>query len=336
MNKKLAEDKPYPLISVVVPVYNVEQYLEECIGSILGQTYPNIEIMLVDDGSTDASSSICDKYASEHDCIKAIHRQNGGLSAARNTGVKASHGDYIGFIDSDDFISPVFYEALYRAIEQSEMKMATMRHGEEFFDGSEPVLGTDLDASLEYKVLTGEQYQEEILYQKSWAGAVWRLYTRELAETIYFPEGLYYEDDETAYRFAHECKGVAVLEATDLYAYRQRSTSIMRGAFNYIKMESCIEITRRMRRNMELWYPRLSDAVCSRCFAICRVVFSQIPKADKEAQVELWGELQRYSSTVIHDPGARKREKIAAVISKMGCAPFRVFCDVYRLLLNAQ
>ena len=68
-----------------------------------------------------------------------------------------------------------------------------------------------------------------------------------------------------------------------------------------------------MRRNMELWYPRLSDAVCSRCFAICRVVFSQIPKADKEAQVELWGELQRYSSTVIHDPGARKREKIAAV-----------------------
>ena len=114
-------------------MYNVEQYLEECIGSILGQTYPNIEIMLVDDGSTDASSSICDKYASEHDCIKAIHRQNGGLSAARNTGVKASHGDYIGFIDSDDFISPVFYEALYRAIEQSEMKMATMRHGEEFF-----------------------------------------------------------------------------------------------------------------------------------------------------------------------------------------------------------
>ena len=217
--------------------------------------------MLVDDGSTDASSSICDKYASEHDCIKAIHRQNGGLSAARNTGVKASHGDYIGFIDSDDFISPVFYEALYRAIEQSEMKMATMRHGEEFFDGSEPVLGTDLDASLEYKVMTGEQYQEEILYQKSWAGAVWRLYTRELAETIYFPEGLYYEDDETAYRFAHECKGVAVLEATDLYAYRQRSTSIMRGAFNYKKMESCIEITRRMRRNMELWYPRLSDAV---------------------------------------------------------------------------
>lgn len=151
MNKKLAEDKPYPLISVVVPVYNVEQYLEECIGSILGQTYPNIEIMLVDDGSTDASSSICDKYASEHDCIKAIHRQNGGLSAARNTGVKASHGDYIGFIDSDDFISPVFYEALYRAIEQSEMKMATMRHGEEFFDGSEPVLGTTWTLRLNIK-----------------------------------------------------------------------------------------------------------------------------------------------------------------------------------------
>lgn len=325
-----------PLISVVVPVYNVKDYLEECVESILAQTYPNIEIVLVDDGSTDGCSTICDRYAAENGHVKSVHRENGGLSAARNTGIRECGGDYVGFIDSDDYISPVFYEALYRAIARSGAEMATVRYGVDFFDDEEPKLGSNVDAAREYELLTEEQYQEEILYQKSWAGAVWRLYTRELVEKVYFPEGLYYEDDETAYRFAHECEKVAVLKATDLYAYRQRPTGIMRGAFNLKKMESCLEITRRMRAKMAEWYPQLSNATCSRCFAICRVVFSQIPKEDKTAQLTMWKELQKYSTTVIHDPRARKKEKMAASISRMGCVPFRAFCDVYRRLLHAQ
>ena len=325
-----------PLISVVVPIYNVERYLEECIESILSQTYSNIEVVLVDDGSTDNCPAICDRYAAGNDRVKSVHRENGGLSAARNTGVKACDGDYVGFIDSDDYISPVFYEALYRAIKQSGVEMAAMRYGVDFFDGEEHELGRDIEDASEYELLGEEQYQEEILYQKSWAGAVWRLYSRDLAEKIYFPEGLYYEDDETAYRFAHGCGKVAVLKATDLYAYRQRPTSIMRGAFNPKKMESCLEITRRMRCKMLEWYPQLSDATCSRCFAICRVVFSQIPKEDKAAQVTMWKELQEYSATVIRDPKARKKERLAALISRMGRVPFRIFCDVYRRLLHAQ
>ncbi len=319
-----------------MPIYNVERYLEECIKSILSQTYSNIEVVLVDDGSTDNCPAICDRYAAGNDRVKSVHRENGGLSAARNTGVKACDGDYVGFIDSDDYISPVFYEALYRAIKQSGVEMAAMRYGVDFFDGEEPELGRDIEDASEYDLLSEEQYQEEILYQKSWAGAVWRLYSRDLAEKIYFPEGLYYEDDETAYRFAHGCGKVPVLKATDLYAYRQRPTSIMRGAFNPKKMESCLEITRRMRSKMLEWYPQLSGATCSRCFAICRVVFSQIPKEDKAAQVTMWKELQEYSATVIRDPKARKKERLAALISRMGRVPFRIFCDVYRRLLHAQ
>mgnify|MGYP004566546229 CR=1 FL=1 len=336
MKTNLATPTKLPLISVVVPIYNVERYLEECIESILSQTYSNIEVVLVDDGSTDNCPAICDRYAAGNDRVKSVHRENGGLSAARNTGVKACDGDYVGFIDSDDYISPVFYEALYRAIKQSGVEMAAMRYGVDFFDGEEPELGRDIEDASEYELLGEEQYQEEILYQKSWAGAVWRLYSRDLAEKIYFPEGLYYEDDETAYRFAHGCGKVAVLKATDLYAYRQRPTSIMRGAFNPKKMESCLEITRRMRSKMLEWYPQLSDATCSRCFAICRVVFSQIPKEDKAAQVTMWKELQEYSATVIRDPKARKKERLAALISRMGRVPFRIFCDVYRRLLHAQ
>ncbi len=336
MDENWPKDGSLPLISVVVPVYNVEQYLEKCIDSILGQTYPNIELILVDDGSTDGSSEICDKYAFEHDNIKTIHRENGGLSAARNTGVKASNGDYVGFIDSDDYISSVFYESLYSAIAQTGVSMAAMRRGVDFFDGEEPDLERDIRFASNFELLTEEQYQVEILYQRSWAGAVWRLYARELAESVYFPEGLYYEDDETAYRYVHECERVAVLKATNLYAYRQRSTSIMRGAFNHEKMRSCLEITRRMLRNMSVWYPELTDATCSRCFSICRVVFSQVPSRDKETQVILWEELQEYAKSVIRDPHARKRERLAALISTTGLAPFRAFCNIYRLLLHAQ
>ncbi len=336
MDDRPSEDEALPLISVIVPVYNVEDYLEDCINSILNQSYPNIEVVLVDDGSTDSCPSICDRYSAEHDCVKSIHRNNGGLSAARNTGVKASSGDYIGFIDSDDFISPVFYEALYRAMVLAGVKMSAMRHGVEFFDEEEPLLGQDIGTACCFEVLTEEEYQTEILYQKSWAGAVWRLYTRELAESVYFPEGLYYEDDETAYRFAYKCGKVAVLKATNLYGYRQRSTSIMRGAFDLGKMNSCLEITRRMWRNMNTWYPQLTNATCSRCFAICRVVFSQVPKIDKERQMVLWRELQKYATTVLADSHARKKERIAAAISKLGRCPFRAFCNIYRILLHSQ
>lgn len=105
-------------ISVIVPVYNVEDYLEECINSILGQTYKNLEIILVDDGSTDNSSKICDIYEKKDKRIKVIHKENGGLSSARNEGLKYRTGEYISFVDSDDFIDKTMYEKLYSAIKK--------------------------------------------------------------------------------------------------------------------------------------------------------------------------------------------------------------------------
>lgn len=325
-----------PLISVVVPVYNVERYLCQCVDSILAQTYPRIEVVLVDDGSPDGCPAICDEYARKYDNVIAVHRENGGLSAARNTGTDAAHGDYVGYIDSDDYISPVFYEALYRAVEESGCAMATLRYGVEFYDGREPELEQDSLSASAFEVETDEEYQREILYQKSWAGAVWRLYRRDLADGVRFPEGLYYEDDATAYRYAHECDRVAVLSSTKLYAYRQNEQGIMRGSFNEGKLVSCLAITRTMHDDMAEWYPELADAVCSRCFAILRVVFSQVLSDDKKSQQILWQELQKYAYTVIFDAKARKREKVAACVSKLGSSLFHVCCEAYRKLLHAQ
>ena len=103
-------------ITVIIPVYNVEKYLEQCIKSVIGQTYKNLEIILVDDGSTDKSGQICDKYAELDDRIFVIHKANGGLSDARNAGLEILSGEYVTFVDSDDYVSPIYIEAFYYAI----------------------------------------------------------------------------------------------------------------------------------------------------------------------------------------------------------------------------
>ena len=108
------------LISVIVPVYNVEAYLERCVDSILKQTYKELEIILVDDGATDSSGELCDQLAKKDDRIIVIHKKNGGLSDARNAGIDASRGEYLSFIDSDDFIHPMFMEVLLQLCETTQ------------------------------------------------------------------------------------------------------------------------------------------------------------------------------------------------------------------------
>ena len=112
-------------VSVIVPIYNVEKYLRKCVSSILEQSYKNIEIILVDDGSTDMSGKICDELSKEHDNVIVIHKQNGGLSSARNAGIEASNGDYLSFIDSDDYIEKTMYEEMVNAIENSKKDIAS-------------------------------------------------------------------------------------------------------------------------------------------------------------------------------------------------------------------
>jgi len=125
------------LISVIVPVYNVEKYLENCIDSILNQTYKNLEIILVDDGSTDKSSEICDNYSQQHSNIITIHKKNGGLSDARNKGIDAANGKYISFIDSDDTIDALFFETLYSLIKRYDCDMSLVFFKRVYEDGTD-------------------------------------------------------------------------------------------------------------------------------------------------------------------------------------------------------
>ena len=218
-----------PLISVIVPIYNVEQYLDKCINSILNQTYHNLEIILVDDGSPDNCGSICDQYSVMDQRVKVIHKQNGGLSDARNAGLDMANGDFIAFVDSDDTIMPEMMEKLYERIvvDRSDMALCGCKRvnkkGEillEFFLPDNVLTGFGaLEASYEYN---------GFLFLLTWN----KLYKKHLFQHIRFPVGKYHEDEYTTYLIIDQCSRVSIIkQAFYVYLY-QRDDSIMQEIYS--------------------------------------------------------------------------------------------------------
>lgn len=216
-----------PLISVIVPVYNVEVYLIDCVESIIMQSYRNLEIILVDDGSTDGSGIICDSYKSKDTRIKVIHQNNRGLSAARNSGIDIARGEYIGFVDSDDFIHPEMYSRLMKNIIDFKVLLSFCQF-RRFKDGEQieeslVTNGTTLYSPRDviYESLSGERWWE----------ATSKLYHRSLFSSLRFPEGRTNEDYAIMMNVYHLCDGVAV-DWNQLYYYRLREGSITTASFN--------------------------------------------------------------------------------------------------------
>lgn len=229
----MKETNKLPLISVIVPIYNVETYLTNCINSILDSTYTNLEVILVDDGSTDNSNKICDEFQTKDLRCKVIHQTNSGLSAARNTGLKEATGEYISFIDGDDFISPIMYETLYQAIIKDDYSFS-MIYGKLVYE-----------QALQKKTLTANHtdefqtiYQHELFQNLYGRGnnelqyqVVWnKLYKANIIKNLFFKKtGT--EDTEYNNRiYLRTSKAVIVKE--ELYFYVQRPTSIIHQPIN--------------------------------------------------------------------------------------------------------
>lgn len=165
------------LISIVVPVYGTEAYLPQCVESLLAQTHSHLELILIDDGSPDHSGALCDRYGEQDQRVLVIHQENQGVSTARNAGVKAAHGQYIAFVDSDDWVGPDYLAALLQAAEQSEA------------DAVVEVSGAQTD------VWTGPEALRQLCYQKQFDTAPWgKLFRAELVQKTPFPEGMFFED----------------------------------------------------------------------------------------------------------------------------------------------
>ena len=226
------------LISVIVPVFKVEQYLPRCIESILGQTHRKIEVILVDDGSPDKCPMICDAYAHQDDRVKVIHQCNAGLSAARNAGIETASGEFIGFVDGDDYISTQMYEALLTALEDSDADMSVCNfyyvgeHETDQFDNS--------NLPIEDEVLTGtEVITDKLCADKNWYWVIAcnKLFRRELFSDLRYPAGKLHEDEFVIHKLLLKCKRIAGV-AKALYFYLQRHSGITSSAYSVRRLDS--------------------------------------------------------------------------------------------------
>lgn len=213
------------LVSVVVTVYKVEPYLERCIRSIIGQTYENLEIILVDDGSPDQCGAICDRFAQEDTRIKVYHKPNGGLSDARNYGVNRASGTYIAFIDSDDYISPHYIEYLYKLMVKYDADVSCCCMEKTTADTS--AFGTNTAVPKE-RLLTGKQACRELFgsFYEILVTAWGKLYKSDLVKRYPFPVGRNHEDEATTCKYYFTANRVAVGNRC-LYAYYQNPHGIM-------------------------------------------------------------------------------------------------------------
>lgn len=227
-------EKMNPLISIIVPIYGVEQYLDQCVESIVSQTYQDLEIILVDDGSKDQCPEICDQWAEKDQRIKVIHKVNGGLSDARNAGIRQMNGDYVSFIDSDDWIDQSFIQKLYEAMVENQSDVAECSvqlvgetgnylQNRKVFSEQKKI---DKKTALEHLI------DESGIYQTVWN----KLYKKEVIEGFMFKVGKHHEDEFWTYKVIDRISSLSTVEEP-LYFYRQRESSIMGNTYSLKRLE---------------------------------------------------------------------------------------------------
>ena len=240
-------------ISIIVPVYNVKPYLDECVRSVVQQTYRDIEIILVDDGSVDDSSAICDEWANKDSRVKVLHNKNQGLSAARNAGIDIACGEYIYFVDSDDYIKRELCAEAMRFFEETGADIVAFNFYEVHEDGTLSIPRHNHCGGM----LTAYEALSQLVHDNLRTHAWSKVYKRELFANIRFPVGYHCEDIGTIYKLFMSANTIYVLD-DKLYYYRQRQGSIMnewsnKTMFDLYKMK-------RMRcEDLALIYPDLAE-----------------------------------------------------------------------------
>ena len=230
--------------SVLIPVYNVEKYLAECVDSVLGQSYTDYEIILVDDGATDSSGTMCDEYALKDSRIRVIHRENGGLSAARNTGLRAATGEYVYFLDSDDYIEPQTLASLISAANKEQADVVFF-DGQVFFDGCKEDDGVSrYIRNAPYPPSNGRKMLLQLLNNDAYRTPVQlMLFRREylLKNELWFEEGIIHEDELFTF-LVYNADGRVAHCHEQLYARRIRPGSIMTSSGAKKRYDSMLKI----------------------------------------------------------------------------------------------
>lgn len=275
-----------PLISVIVPIYNVEKYLARCVDSIVNQTYKNLEIILVDDGSPDSCPQMCDDYAKKDSRIKVVHKKNGGLSDARNAGMAVAKGEYISFIDSDDYVSDDFFECLLDVMNKENSDIAECSVVKFYEDNRFDEFSDDLSV----KTYDTQDAMSALIAENPFHQHVWnKLYKTELVRDIPYAVGKLNEDEFWTYQVFGRANKVSKLNKT-MYYYFQRNSSIMGVGYNIRRLDA-LEAKANRQKYIENNFPDLSTQAKIDLYGSCIFAYQSVMKfmsgADKKNALEL-------------------------------------------------
>lgn len=302
------------LISVIVPVYNVGEYLDECIESIVKQDYHDIEIVLVDDGSTDNSGDICDAWSLKDSRIKVLHKENGGLSSARNAGLSVADGEWIRFVDSDDVL-PLNSLSYLMDFATQNVDMVAGRY--RTFDATVPVIGGKSSGCM---LLDGFSALCEMLYQRRLSSSSSdKIIRRKLFDLVKFKEGIVYEDLECLARLLPLCREVAVISYI-IYFYRKRPGSIL-SVFNRKRLD-VLDITdeiytRMVERSDDRLIRAASDRMLSANFNIF-LLLNKYGLANDRQTAQCWTVIKSLRATSLFNRNVRIKNKVGILLSYLG------------------
>lgn len=284
--------KTKPLISIIVPVYNAEKYLRKCIDSIVNQTYTNLEIILVDDGSPDNSGAICDEYAKNDSRIKVIHKPNGGLSSARNAGLDLSSGEYLTFIDSDDYIELDTVEQVVKTLLDREVEVVLIREKQVNENGeTTKIVGETPTDTIFYKE---KEFLADLILAKQINGACDKFYKRELLNGLRFEENKHHGEDMLFnVCYLEKVNTVGYVDSIK-YSYVANQNSITHSKFNSHSVDS-LYFKDKVYEIAKEKFPKYSGILSRRCFVarltLLRLIFDS---KEQKNQAELLGEIESY------------------------------------------
>ena len=322
-----------PLISVLVPVYKTKEYLPRCVESIRNQTYGNLEIILVDDGSPDDSGALCDQLALADPRIRVVHKKNGGLASARNAGLDAMTGEYAAFVDSDDHIAPEMIRDLYDLCQKHRADIACCGIERVNDQGHVNHFNEKTD---DFLLLNREEAMAELLENYRVTNSVCdKLIHKRIFEDLRLTEGYIYEDFDVMYRCIHRADRV-VYTGAPYYKYYLSQGSIIRSAFNAKQFDLVIAARKRLAF-FEQEYPQLLDAVRVKFLEMGLEMLYQSHKTPscKALHQELEGELRQMLRENPNLPMG-KAMKIKVLFFKMGTAAFVLFFDTYLRLTRRR
>ncbi len=311
-----------PLISIIIPVYNLENHIERCVESLLGQSYQNIEIILVNDGSTDKSGLICDNLKNKDSRIIVIHQANTGVSNARNNALDIMHGDYVTFVDGDDYVSPVFIDTLYNAISSTGADISTCGHFRVNYDGTMIRVYNNSDDDNEIITLDGKNSLRNMFYGKICsASSGSKLYHKKLFSSLRYPDYVMGEDTFVVY---HAFRQATLIAHTNkpLYYYIQHEMSVTNKKSNYFKFYDYVRLYDHIIScdeflNDKDYFLSLANRLIENNFWVymklrnCTGMYILEKKHIEE-------NIKKYRKYVINNPKAEPRVRVACMLSYGG------------------